>query len=73
MKIELKEIVQQLSELLNLPEDERVSACFDGDKLVGWNVVYVAEDGTITPTFDEIYPSIAELYEYEYCDPEIDY
>jgi hypothetical protein len=52
MKVELKEIIDQLSEAINLPEGFKVSALIDdkhNNKIVGWTVVKVYEDGTIKP------------------------
>lgn len=52
MKVELKEIIDQLSEAINLPEGFKVSALIDDEhdnKIVGWTVVKVYEDGTIKP------------------------
>ena len=52
MKVELKEIIEQLSEAINLSEGYKVSALIDDEqdnKIVGWTVVKVFDDGTIKP------------------------
>ena len=52
MKVELKEIIEQLSEAINLAEGYKVSALIDDEqdnKIVGWTIVKVFEDGTIKP------------------------
>ena len=52
MKVELKEIIEQLSEAINLAEGYKVSALIDDEqdnKIVGWTVVKVFDDGTIKP------------------------
>ena len=50
MKVELKEIINQLTEALNLDEGFKVSALIDDttSKIVGWTIVEVADDGTIS-------------------------
>lgn len=62
MKVELKQIIDQLSEALELDPDEKFCALIDdnGD-IVGWNIVDVDEDGKITPQFSEPFKSIKEL------------
>ena len=63
MKIELKEIINQLSEGINLAEGFKVSALIDennNNEIVGWTVVKVAEDGTIKP-IDKFYNNLKEL------------
>lgn len=52
MKVELKEIIEQLSEAIDLAEGYKVSALIDNEqdnKIVGWTVVKVFDDGTIKP------------------------
>ena len=52
MKVELKEIIEQLSEAINLAEGYKVSALIDNEqdnKIIGWTVVKVFDDGTIKP------------------------
>ena len=63
MKIELKDIINQLSEGINLAEGFKVSALIDennNNEIVGWTVVEVAEDGTIKP-IDKFYNNLKEL------------
>ena len=62
MKIELKEIIEQLSDAANLPQGEKVSALIDNNKLVGWTIVHVYEDGTIEPISPKRYNTIKELF-----------
>jgi hypothetical protein len=65
MKIELKPIIDQLTEAIELPNGQKVSALIDddGDSLVGWTVVNIYEDGTIEPISKERYGTIKELIE----------
>ena len=52
MTIELKEIVNQISETIGLPQGYKVSALIDEEnenKLVGWTIVKVYDDGKIEP------------------------
>jgi len=66
MKIELKPIVDQLTEAIGLMEGYKVSAMIDDDhddKLVGWMIVKVLEDGTILPQSTDRFSSIKELIE----------
>ena len=62
MKVELKPILDQLSEVIELPDDYKVSAVFDdnGNKLVAWTIVKVEEDGTLEPC-SGTYPTIKDL------------
>lgn len=63
MKIELKDIINQLTEGIDLDEGFKVSALIDennNNEIVGWTVVEVAEDGTIKP-IDKIYNNLKEL------------
>ena len=64
MKIELKPIIDQLTEAINLEKGYRVSALIDEDdnnKLVGWTIVKVLEDGVILPQCDHKYDNIKQL------------
>lgn len=66
MKIELKPIVDQLTEAIGLMEGYKVSAMIDdanNDKLVGWMIVKVLEDGTILPQPGDRFSNIKELIE----------
>lgn len=61
MQVELKEIIDQLTELANLDEGTKVSALVDNDhRVVGWTVVRVESDGTINP-IDGWYDTIKKL------------
>jgi len=61
MKVELKEIVNQLSEALQLNDGTKVSAIIDGNAIVGWTIVTVFDDGTIKPINDKVYKNLKEL------------
>lgn len=64
MKIELKQIIDQLSEAINLDNGYKVCAMIDSDKdneIVGWNIVKVLDDGTIIPQNDYKFKNIKEL------------
>lgn len=65
MKIELKPIIDQLTEAIELPNGQKVSALIDDDEesLVGWTVVNVYEDGNIEPVNEERYNTIKGLIE----------
>ena len=62
MKIELKEIVDELTDALDLPSGKKVAALIENDKLVGWTIVNVYEDGTIKPTSEKKFKNIKELF-----------
>lgn len=64
MKIELKPIIDQLTDAINLDKHHKVSALIDDDNnnaLIGWCIVEVFDDGTIKPIDDLIYKDIKEL------------
>ena len=62
MKIELKEIIDQLTDAIQLKKGQKVSALIDNNKIVGWIIVDVLEDGTIKPIDDyKVYKNIKEL------------
>lgn len=61
MKIELKEIINQLSEAIQLDNGTKVSAIIDGNSIVGWTIVTVFDDGTIKPISDKVYKNLKEL------------
>lgn len=63
MKIDLKPIIDQLTEVIKLPKNQSVSALIDddGDTLVGWTVVNVYEDGTIKSITSERFNTIKDL------------
>ena len=69
MKVELKEIIDQLTDALNFDDNIKVSALIDSDthRIVGWTRVKVGEDGTITMVDkDEKFDSIKEMLEFYY-------
>lgn len=64
MKVELKEIVDQLTMVCDLPNDHKVAAIIDEDnnnEILGWEIVKVYENNTILPINSIIYGSIKEL------------
>lgn len=61
MKVELKQIIDQLTETLQLENGTKVSALVDDNKIVGWMIVNVFEDGSIKPINDKVYKSLSEL------------
>jgi hypothetical protein len=61
MKVELKEIINQLSEAIQLENGTKVSAVIDGNNIVGWTIVTVFDDGTIKPIEDKVYKNLKEL------------
>ena len=61
MKVELKQIIDQLTEALQLENGTKVSALVDDNKIVGWMIVNVFEDGSIKPINDKVYKSLSEL------------
>jgi hypothetical protein len=65
MKVELKEIIDQLTETINIKDGHKVSALIDEGKIVGWIIVKVNGDGSIKPINDTVYKNIKELvYNY---------
>lgn len=61
MKVELKQIIDQLTETISLKEGQKVSALVDEDKIAGWMIVDVFEDGTIKPIDTKVYKNLREL------------
>lgn len=51
MKVELKQIIDHLTDALGLVPGLKVAAVIDddGETIIGWTVVNVEEDGTIKP------------------------
>ena len=71
MKVELKEIVDQLTEAIELKPGYKVSALIDtdnSDKLCGWMIVQESEDGTITPVDGTKFNNLKELLEAYVCE-----
>ena len=67
MKVELKQIVDQLTEAVGLEDGYKVSAMIDDSKeeqLVGWMIVKVLEDGTLLPQSEFKFKNIKELIEF---------
>lgn len=66
MKIELKLVIDQLTELLNLSGNRKVSAVIDEEfdnEFLGWCLVRQEEDGTIIPQLGTRVGTIKELYD----------
>lgn len=61
MKVELKQIIDELTDAINLPKGQKVSALIDVDKIVSWTIVEVHEDGTINPISNKRFNNIKEL------------
>lgn len=62
MKIELKQIIDQLTEACGLDDGYKVSALIDdNENIVGWTIVKVFEDGHIEPINDVKFKNIDEL------------
>ena len=61
MKVELKQIIDELTDAINLPKRQKVSALIDIDKIIGWIIVDVHEDGSINPISDKKFNDIKEL------------
>lgn len=57
----LSQVVDQLTEALDIQEGSKIAALMDGERIAGWTRVYVYDDGTIEPVPNE--PSYGTLYE----------
>ena len=72
MKVELKEICEQLTEALSLEKNQKVAACFENPesgKLVGWIIVKEnKKTGAIEPQ-GEKYSTLKELFESILLEP----
>lgn len=68
MKVELRQIIDQLTEALDLPKGHRVCAYVldDNETIVGWNIANVDEDGKVEPTYMQSCANIKELLEKFY-------
>lgn len=66
MKVELKQIIDQLTDTLNLGESQKVAAMVSDEEIVGWTIVNVAEDGTITPVDDTEFTTLKSLFNFYY-------
>lgn len=66
MRVELKEIINQLTEAINLQDGFKVSALVDDNtnQIVGWTIVEVTDDGTISVVDESMkFNSIKELFD----------
>ena len=66
MKIELGLVTNQLTELLNLSGNHKVSAVINEEydnEFLGWCLVREEEDGQIIPQLGTRVPTIKELYD----------
>ena len=65
MKVELKQIIEQLTELVGLEEGYKVAALVDTKTNVveGWYVVKVLEDGRIIPIETLNFKTVKEMME----------
>ena len=66
MKVELKFVCDQLTELLNLSSNRKVSAVIDEEydnEFLGWCLVREEKDGTIVPQLGTRVRTIKELYD----------
>ena len=61
MKVELKQIIDELTDAINLPKGQKVTALIDIDKIVGWTIADVYEDGSIKPISDKKFNNLKEL------------
>ena len=61
MKIELTQIINELTDAINLPKGQKVAALINIDKIVGWTIVDVHEDGSIKPTSDKMFNNLKDL------------
>ena len=61
MKVELKQIIDELTDAINLPKGQKVSAIIDTDKIVGWTIVEVHDDGSIKPISDKKFNNLKGL------------
>jgi len=75
MKVELKPIIDQLSDALPLSKPLKVAAIIDeenNDEIIGWTIVYVNEDGTISKSSLKekmlfgTFGTLKELFNYYY-------
>jgi hypothetical protein len=62
MKVELKQIIDQLSDALDLAEDQKVAALVEDEEIVGWTIVNVFENGVITPVNDKKFTDIKDMF-----------
>ena len=74
MKVELREIVEQVTDAIRstdyghrLNDNDKVSACIcaEDNKITGWVIVDVAEDGTLTSK-TRVFKDLSDLFENWY-------
>lgn len=61
MKVELKPIIDQLTEVVDLREGFKVCALVEDDDIIGWSVVQLNEDGTIIPFDHHQFKTLKQL------------
>lgn len=61
MKVKLKQIIDELTDAIGLPEGQKVAAIVDKGNVVGWIIVDVHENGRMNPISDKKYNNIKEL------------
>ena len=63
MKVELKQIVEQLTELINLEDGYKVAGIVDTNTNIieGWQIVKVLDDGEILPIETLKFKTVNEL------------
>lgn len=73
MKVEIKEIVDQVTDLLRsrdygnvrLNDGYKVAVCQEDERIVGWIIVKVNDDGTITPQTKE-FKTLVDVFDNWY-------
>lgn len=66
MKVELKQIIDELSDAIGLADDQRVAALVEDEEIIGWTIVNVLDDGTINPVDDNKFKTLKELLAFYY-------
>lgn len=69
MKVELKEIINQLTECFDFDKNVKVSALIDENthEIVGWTLVKVNEDGSMEMIDEsEKFDSLKSLFQFYY-------
>ena len=61
MKVELKQIIDELTEAINIPKEQKEAAVINIDKIVCWTIVDVHEDGSIKPISDKKFNNLKGL------------
>ncbi len=73
MKVEIKEIVDQVTDLLrsrdygpaHFNDGYKVAVCQENERIVGWVIVKVNDDGTITPQTKE-FKTLVDVFDNWY-------